>query len=44
MSEDAVAALSIGTLKAVLLQNHVNARLLLEKGELVARVRLLMED
>ena len=44
MSEDAVAALSIGTLKAVLLQNHVNARLLLEKGELVARVRLLIED
>lgn len=44
MSEDAVAALSIGTLKSVLLQNHVNARLLLEKGELVARVRLLIED
>ncbi|VDC00168.1 unnamed protein product [Peniophora sp. CBMAI 1063] len=44
MSEDAVAALSIGTLKQVLFQNHVNARLLLEKGELVARVRLLIED
>ncbi|KZV65770.1 hypothetical protein PENSPDRAFT_655480 [Peniophora sp. CONT] len=44
MSEEAVAALSIGTLKAVLFRDHVNARLLLEKGELVARVRLLIED
>ncbi|TFY77949.1 hypothetical protein EWM64_g6063 [Hericium alpestre] len=44
MSEDDVAQLSIGTLKTVLLQNHVNARNLLEKSELIARVRTLLDD
>ena len=44
MSEDDIAHLSIGTLKAVLFQNHVNARLVVEKAELVAKVRTLVED
>ncbi|KAI0311101.1 hypothetical protein OF83DRAFT_1166441 [Amylostereum chailletii] len=44
MREDAIGSLSIGTLKNVLFQNHVNARLLLEKGELVARVKALVDD
>ncbi|KZT65308.1 hypothetical protein DAEQUDRAFT_731575 [Daedalea quercina L-15889] len=44
MPEEDVAHLSIGTLKAVLFQNHVNARLVVEKAELVAKVRTLVED
>ena len=44
MPDDALAHLSIGTLKAVLFQNHVNARLVVEKAELVAKVRTLVED
>ena len=44
MPDDALAHLSIGTLKAVLFQNHVNARLVVEKAELVAKVRALVED
>ncbi|KAH9833338.1 uncharacterized protein C8Q71DRAFT_775114 [Rhodofomes roseus] len=44
MSGEDIARLSIGTLKAVLFQNHVNARLVVEKAELVAKVRTLVED
>ncbi|KAI0064342.1 hypothetical protein BV25DRAFT_1800691 [Artomyces pyxidatus] len=44
MSDDSLTKLSIGSLKGVLFQNHVNARLLLEKDELVARVRALVDD
>ncbi|KAI0052103.1 hypothetical protein FA95DRAFT_1580210 [Auriscalpium vulgare] len=44
MTEVAMSALSISSLKAVLFHNHVNARLLLEKSELVQRVKALVED
>ncbi|THH17551.1 hypothetical protein EW146_g3275 [Bondarzewia mesenterica] len=44
MTEDAVSKLSIGTLKSVLFQNHVNAGLILEKSDLVTKVRALVED
>ncbi|KAI0947932.1 hypothetical protein AcW1_009566 [Taiwanofungus camphoratus] len=44
MPDERLAALSIGTLKAVLFQNHVNARLVVEKEELVAKVRTLLEE
>ena len=44
MTDDEISHMSISALKAVLFQNHVNARLLLEKGELVARVRALLGD
>ncbi|KAA1472084.1 hypothetical protein DENSPDRAFT_777654 [Dentipellis sp. KUC8613] len=44
MSDEDIARLSISTLKSVLFQNHVNARLLLEKGELVARVKTLIDN
>jgi len=44
MPEDGLSKLSTGTLKSVLFQNHVNARLLLEKPELVARVIALIDD
>jgi hypothetical protein len=44
MTDDEVSHMSIGALKAVLFQNHVNARLLLEKSDLVARVHALLDD
>ncbi|TFY70789.1 hypothetical protein EVG20_g2220 [Dentipellis fragilis] len=44
MSDEDIARLSISTLKSVLFQNHVNARLLLEKGELVGRVKTLVDN
>lgn len=44
MTDDEVSHLSIGALKAVLFQNHVNARLLLEKSDLVERVHALLGD
>lgn len=44
MSEETLAALGISTLKAVLADNHVNARMLLEKADLVAKVRTLVEN
>ena len=44
MTDDEISRMSISALKAVLFQNHVNARLLLEKGELVARVQALLDD
>ncbi|KAG6843854.1 hypothetical protein H0H87_012370 [Tephrocybe sp. NHM501043] len=44
MSDNAVKALSIGTLKSILFINHVNAGMILEKGDLVAKVKVLVED
>lgn len=44
MDTDAIGALSIGALKAVLFTNHVNAGQILEKSDLVAKVRALIED
>jgi hypothetical protein len=43
-TDDEISHMSISALKGVLFQNHVNARLLLEKGDLVARVRALLGD
>ncbi|KAG8996140.1 hypothetical protein FRB90_012819 [Tulasnella sp. 427] len=37
-------ALSVHVLKEILHQNHVNARLLLEKSDLVDRVKILIDD
>lgn len=36
--------MSIGALKAILFTNHVNAGMILEKGELVTKVQVLVED
>jgi len=44
MHPEGIQALSIGTLKAILFQNHVNARLILEKSDLVDKVITLIED
>jgi hypothetical protein len=44
MTDDEVSHMSISALKAVLFQNHVNARLLLEKSDLVGRVHALLGD
>ncbi|KIY47378.1 hypothetical protein FISHEDRAFT_74678 [Fistulina hepatica ATCC 64428] len=44
MTHIGIAALSVGTLKTILFNNHVNARLMLEKEELVIRVQQLLED
>lgn len=44
MSDDEVSQMSISALKTVLFQNHVNARLMLEKSDLVARVHALLGD
>jgi hypothetical protein len=44
MQPEGIKALSIGTLKAILFQNHVNARLILEKSDLVDKVITLIED
>ncbi|KAI0366799.1 hypothetical protein BV20DRAFT_981714 [Pilatotrama ljubarskyi] len=44
MSDEQLARLSVGVLKEILFKNHVNARLVVEKSELVARVRTLIED
>ncbi|KAH9855317.1 hypothetical protein C2E23DRAFT_952114 [Lenzites betulinus] len=44
MSAEELARLSIGVLKEVLFKHHVNAGLVVEKGDLVARVRTLVED
>jgi flagellar biosynthesis GTPase FlhF len=43
LTNEQLSALSIGTLKGVLNQNHVNARLVLEKDDLVAKVKALIE-
>ncbi len=42
MTDDEISHMSISALKTVLFQNHVNARLLLEKSDLVARVYALL--
>ncbi|KAI0642622.1 hypothetical protein C8Q79DRAFT_983074 [Trametes meyenii] len=44
MSDDTLAHLSIGVLKEILFKNHVNPGLVLEKGDLVARVKTLVEE
>jgi hypothetical protein len=44
MTDEEVSHMSISALKSVLYQNHVNARLLLEKSDLVARVHALLGD
>ncbi|RDX47272.1 hypothetical protein OH76DRAFT_1484877 [Lentinus brumalis] len=44
MSEEQIAALSIGSLKEILFKNHVTARLIVEKGELVSRVKTLVDE
>ncbi|KAH9981635.1 hypothetical protein BJV74DRAFT_79259 [Russula compacta] len=44
MTDNEISQMSISALKTVLFQNHVNARLLLEKGDLVARVCALLGD
>ena len=44
MSDEQVSKMSISALKTVLFQNHVNARLLLEKSDLVERVHALLGD
>ncbi|KAH7099807.1 hypothetical protein BKA62DRAFT_708873 [Auriculariales sp. MPI-PUGE-AT-0066] len=44
MSDEAIAALSIGQLKAVLADNHINSRNLIEKADLVDKVRLLVHN
>ncbi|KAJ8502316.1 hypothetical protein ONZ51_g62 [Trametes cubensis] len=43
MSDEQLSRLSIGTLKEILFKNHVNVRLVVEKGELVARVKTLLD-
>ncbi|CCM04896.1 uncharacterized protein FIBRA_07092 [Fibroporia radiculosa] len=44
MSEEQLSHLSIHALKTVLFQNHVNVRLVVEKEELVGKVRTLLEE
>ncbi|KAI0326141.1 hypothetical protein GY45DRAFT_1348498 [Cubamyces sp. BRFM 1775] len=43
MSDEQLSRLSIGTLKEILFKNHVNVRLVVEKGDLVARVKTLLD-
>ncbi|KAJ7334707.1 hypothetical protein DFH08DRAFT_879168 [Mycena albidolilacea] len=44
MSDDALAALSVHALKEVLFTNHVNVGVVLEKSDLVKKVRDLIEE
>ncbi|GJE85480.1 RING-finger domain-containing protein [Phanerochaete sordida] len=44
MAPEALGALSVSALKAVLFRNHVHAGVVVEKAELVAKVRALVED
>ena len=44
MPDAAVQKLSISALKAVLFRNHVNTGMVVEKAELVAKVRTLVAD
>lgn len=44
MQPEGIKILSISVLKAILFQNHVNARLILEKSDLVDKVLTLVED
>jgi hypothetical protein len=44
MDPSRVASLSISVLKAILFQNHVTVGMILEKGDLVKKVNVLIED
>ncbi|KAJ8517908.1 hypothetical protein ONZ45_g4922 [Pleurotus djamor] len=44
MTDDSIAALSIGSLKSILFRNHVVARGIIEKAELVKKVRDLVDN
>lgn len=44
MSPAEISGLSIGALKAILFRNHVNAGSVLEKSDLVSKVKVLIED
>ncbi|KAI0819407.1 hypothetical protein BC628DRAFT_1402618 [Trametes gibbosa] len=44
LPEAELGRLSIGVLKEILFKNHVNPGLVVEKGDLVARVKTLVED
>lgn len=44
MSDEQLGALSVGSLKEVLFKNHVTARMVVEKSELVERVRTLVDE
>jgi len=44
MTSEAIGSLSISALKAILFINHVNAGMILEKGDLVAKVKVLAAD
>jgi len=44
MTTQSIASLSIGALKSILFINHVNAGMILEKGELVKKVKDLVEE
>ncbi|KAL4254736.1 RING-FYVE domain-containing E3 ubiquitin-protein ligase [Abortiporus biennis] len=44
MPRENISSLSIGSLKGILFRNHVNARLVVEKSELVDKVERLVED
>jgi len=44
MTTPAISGLSIGQLKAILFKNHVNVGVVLEKSDLVSKVRKLLDD
>jgi hypothetical protein len=44
MSADSIASLSIGALKSILFANHVTTGLILEKGDLVKKVLVLVDN
>lgn len=44
MTPEEISGLSIGTLKTILFRNHVNAGGVLEKSDLVSKVKTLVED
>ena len=44
MSDEQIASLSVGSLKEILFKNHVSANMVVEKGDLVSRVKTLVEQ
>jgi hypothetical protein len=44
MTSEAIGSLSISALKAILFTNHVNPGMILEKSDLVAKVKVLVAD
>lgn len=44
MTSEAIGSLSISALKAILFINHVNASMILEKSDLVSKVKILAAD